>query len=325
MEEEPIQIDLWDFTGRKDASLIDAHTIEVKRMQRFDLSSPGGPAFPTASQIAKLRLILSTYQDGTGQQAAPNGKTLPGWRDFERAVAAAFGGQAQESKHVFDVIVTPNEFIDTYGISCKMRGELNKAVDRVNRSGLSVKGRISIELSNSAKYFWNQLKARGINESNYRGKPEETGIALVELVRSWHDAVSIQNGGIINLNKSFYFVLSWDRKGSYQLHQFVISLPNPKALHWHFPTKVGKSGEEEPAVRLSGDDEYGPIFEWYGDTGGQLKYYPLAQNAIWVSDIFQLEPLPTSDELEYGIIAKARTYFPDQWATALNSDNRNSK
>ena len=201
-----------------------------------------------------------------------------------------------------------------------MRGELNKTVDRVNRSGLSVKGRISMELSNSAKYFWNQLKVRGINEANYRNQAAETGITLVELVKSWHNAVSIQNGSIINLNKSFYFVLSWDRKGSYQLHQFAITLPDPKTLHWHFPTKLMKNGQEEPAVRLSGNDRYGPIFEWYGDTGGQLKYYPLAQDALWVSNIFQLEPLPTSDELEYGVLAKARTYFPDQWEIALNSD-----
>ena len=109
MEEEPIQTDLWNFMGQKDASMNDAQTIEAKRMQKFDFSSSDGPTFPTASQIAKLRLILSAYQDGTGQLAAPNGMTLPGWRDFERAVAAAFDGQAQESKYVFDVIVTPQK------------------------------------------------------------------------------------------------------------------------------------------------------------------------------------------------------------------------
>lgn len=238
--------------------------------------------------------------------------TLPGWKDFERAVAAAFDGRAQESKHVFDVIVQEKDLLRSYGISCKMRSELNKSVDRVNRKGLSLKGRISIELSNSAKYFWTELKARGINETNYRNKPQETGITLIELVKSWHDAVSVKNGGIIDLNKSFYFTLSWDRKGSYQLHQFALDLPDPKTLHWHFPTKRGKSGEE-PAVRLSGDDEFGAIFEWYGDTGGQLKYYPLVQDALWVSNIFHLEPLLTSDELEYGTIAKTRTYFPEQW------------
>ncbi len=288
-------------------------------------SNAVGSVFPTASQVAKLRLILSSYQDGTGQLSASDGTTLPGWRDFERAVAAAFDGQAQESKHVFDVIVKSTENNGAYGISCKMRGELAKSVDRIDKRGRSLKGRISMELSNSAKYFWSQLKARGIDEFNYRNRPEETGIALVELVKSWHDVVSIENGGKINLHRSFYLILSWDTKGSYQLHQFVLDLPYPRTLHWYFPMKVGKNKEDQPAVRLSGDDEFGTVFEWYGDSGGQLKYYPLAQSAIWMSDVFQLEPLPTLDELEYGIIAKTRTYFPDQWETASKHGNSSTK
>ena len=34
-------------------------------------------------------------------------------------------------------------------------------------------------------------------------------------------------------------------------------------------------------------------FEWYLHSGGQLKYYPLAKNAKWHSELFELEPLPT--------------------------------
>jgi hypothetical protein len=73
---------------------------------------------------------------------------------------------------------------------------------------------------------------------------------------------------------------------------------------------------EEPSVRLAGDDEFGSVFEWYGGAGGQLKYYPLAQSALWVSKIFRLEPLPESEDLTYGIIAKAKEYFPRQWSNA---------
>ncbi len=46
-----------------------------------------------------MRLILSTYQDGTGMLKNKKNpmkvKTLPGWRDFERAVAIAFDGEAE--------------------------------------------------------------------------------------------------------------------------------------------------------------------------------------------------------------------------------------
>lgn len=52
----------------------------------------------SVQEVEKLRLILSTYQDGTGMLAASDGLTLPGWRDFERAVAATLGGIARESK-----------------------------------------------------------------------------------------------------------------------------------------------------------------------------------------------------------------------------------
>jgi hypothetical protein len=81
---------------------------------------------PTVNEFERFRLILSTYQDGSGQQALKDGRTLPGWRDFERSVAIAFDGVAQESKFIFDVLIPNPKRIDTFfGISCKMRRTLN--------------------------------------------------------------------------------------------------------------------------------------------------------------------------------------------------------
>ena len=55
------------------------------------------------------------------------GSTLPGWRDFERTVAIVFGGEAQENKDIFDVLVQKMKRSSIrFGISCKMRRELNK-------------------------------------------------------------------------------------------------------------------------------------------------------------------------------------------------------
>jgi hypothetical protein len=255
---------------------------------------------------------LSTYQDGTGMIAPtkdlplPKGMTLPGWRDFERAVAAAFGGEAQESKYIFDVVVSdPANSTVKYGISCKMRRELNRIS--------SGDGRITMEVSNSAKQFWQHLHRKNMSEANYRNKPSEVGEGLIELVKTWHEAESHTSGGIIDLRKSSYLILSWNKKRDYQLHQFPLELP--QGLHWYFPTKKTKQGEQ-PADRLCGADDTGVIFEWYGTSGGQLKYYPLARTAIWISDIFRLEPLPSSDEIEYGIVAKAKTYFLTKWSQA---------
>jgi hypothetical protein len=60
-----------------------------------------------------------------------------------------------------------------------------------------------------------------------------------------------------------------------------------------------------------GRDNIGVLFEWYGESGGQLKYYPFASNAKWASVPFQLEPLPDAEG--YGILAKASAYFPQLW------------
>jgi hypothetical protein len=83
-------------------------------------------------------------------------------------------------------------------------------------------------------------------------------------------------------------------------------------LRWYFPT-VARRGAQTPARRINGDDELGTLFEWYGESGGQLKYYPLASSALWASEQFRLEPLR---ETEYGVLAKATAYFPELWAEA---------
>lgn len=256
---------------------------------------------PTASEVERLRLLLSTYQDGTGMLQVETGLTLPGWRDFERAVALAFNGEAQESKAIFDVLLHSKSGAKRrYGISCKMRREL----DRVARDG-----RVTIELSNSAGQFWAYLKTKGINQSNYQSHPAKVGTALIELVESWHQMVSLANGGVVDLSRSCYLVLSWNRKRWYQLHQFPLLLPRPQTLTWHFPqNRTGEVGR-----RLTGADSQGIILEWYGESGGQLKYYPPASAANWQSSLFELELL---QDASYGILNKAAAYFPKQWAKA---------
>jgi hypothetical protein len=259
---------------------------------------------PTEREVERLRLILSTYQDGTGMLQVENGMTLPGWRDFERAVALAFNGGAQESKAIFDVLLPSEDRLRiSYGLSCKMRRELNK-IERT--------GRVSLELSNSAGQFWDYLRTKGIDQRNYRDRPLDVGVSLIEVVEGWHHAVSIGRGGNIDLSRSSYLVLSWNPARHYQLHQFHLTMPNPRDLNWYFP--VNRRGEL--GRRLAGDDETGTLFEWYGESGGQLKYYPLASNAIWISEIFQLEPLA---DIEYGILNKAASYFPEKWAVANRS------
>ena len=258
---------------------------------------------PTEGEIERLRLILSTYQDGTGMLPSDGGATLPGWRDFERSVALAFVGVASENKDIFDVrLPDPQRDGVFWGVSCKMRSELHR---------LARDGRVTIELSNSAGKFWDHLSAQKIDQSNYRSHPIDVGKALVELVSQWHQDAGLEKEGNVDLSRSCYLTLSWNKAGWYQLHQFPIALPEPDSLDWGFPTITTKRGVQRVARHLRGTDSKGTIFEWYGESGGQLKYYPLAENALWESNGFRLEPIPSGQE--HGILNKAKSYFSSQW------------
>ena len=256
---------------------------------------------PSAQEVERLRLILSTYQDGTGMLAAEGGGTLPGWRDFERAVALTFGGVGPENKAIFDVVLTdPGDPGVKYGLSCKMRKELN----RIGRDG-----RVTVELSNSAGQFWDKLALIGISTANYKQRPQEVGNTLIDLVRQWHGAAAAERGAVLDLSRSSYLVLSWNNAGLYQLHQFSLQLPSPEGLTWYFPVGTVK-GVEKVARHINGDDADGRVFEWYGESGGQLKFYPKASSALWHSEAFRLEPLP---DVEHGTLAKVAAYFPKLW------------
>ena len=259
---------------------------------------------PTIEEFERFRLILSTYQDGSGMLVTEEDGTLPGWRDFERTVAAAFNGVAQENKAIFDVIIPNADGKTQFGVSCKMRSELNR---------LEKDGRLTLELSNSVKKFQDRLGAKGIKSERYASRSSEVGIAVVELVEEWKHQASIEYGGTVDLARSCYMTLMYNRAGFYQVHWFRLGLPEPTKLRWYYP-KIKVKGKLQNAGHLNGDDKNGGrVFEWYSRSGGQLKYYPLAQDAIWASDRFRLEPI-SPDKSKIDLPAKAKLYFPDLWA-----------
>jgi len=276
------------------------------------------PQPPTPKQVQKLRLLLSTFQDGTGQQAAGY---QPGWRDFERSAAVAFGGEAKENKFAFDVLVPYRNGAGVrYGISCKMRGTLNDT--RKNN-------RVTLELTNSAGDFWAALEKASLSQDTYRSDPTMVGQIIVDVVNQRYTAVSTGNGGQIDLAHSFYFALSWNKAGWFQLHQFSLALPDPQDLLWSFPQRKANKRDKgftpgtsvmSRALRGVDKDTGHTVLEWYGQSGGQLKYYPLTITALWQSKEFRLEPLPQSG-FEYGLSSKAATYFPMLWTEAYQEDD----
>ncbi|WP_129676271.1 helix-turn-helix domain-containing protein [Candidatus Chloroploca sp. Khr17] len=253
---------------------------------------------PTADEIERLRLMLSTFQDGSGMvKAGPS--TLPGWRDFERVVSTVLLGEAPENKAVFDVLLQDRAKPQLrYGLSCKMRSELHR-VTRPQRDG-----RVTIEESNSAGEFKAAIRAQGITDAEYHLRAQEIGLTLLEVIKQRKERASIYNNGTVDIEHSYYLVLLWSRRGSYQLFQFSLHMPQADTLHWYYPHPESR--------HLNGDDaDANRIFEWYPDSGGQLKYYPHATEAVWQSDIFHLEPL--NHVKGYGLAEKAATYFPEAW------------
>lgn len=260
---------------------------------------------PNANEIERFRLVLSTYQDGSGQQAMKDGRTIPGWRDFERSVALVFGGKAIENKYIFDVLIPdPKRKSVFFGLSCKMRGTLN-VTQKI--------GRVVLELSNSSGKFWDRLGSIGIHQGNYREKPVQVARELLKQEKEWHESVGLERGEKIDLKRSYYLALSWNKSGEYQLFKFPLTLPDPEMLSWDFPVNE-KRGKRNNGRRLRGSDERGTVLEWYGESGGQLKYYPMVSSALWKSKIFNLEPLPLGWEQKHGITKKAKDYFPEKWS-----------
>ncbi|VBA46753.1 hypothetical protein LAUMK142_00462 [Mycobacterium pseudokansasii] len=104
-----------------------------------------------AVEMTALRLILSTYRDGSGQVVLKaTGETMPGFRDFERALAAVTNGATTENKGIFDVIVPASPL--PYGLSAKM----SKIQPERNKCSF-------MELANSAAKFRQNLLDKQIN------------------------------------------------------------------------------------------------------------------------------------------------------------------
>jgi hypothetical protein len=257
-------------------------------------------ATPTTEEVERIRLLLSTYQDGMGQLTLKGKEgTLPNWRDFERSVAIALNGQANESKTFFDVVVPiPDESKTHFGISCKMRGLLNE---------VTTKNHIVVEVSNAAKDFWKAVEKAGINTtSEMVGQEKEAGQAILGLVESWHS----QWGKFkIDLAQSYYLILQYNTKTlEFQLFQLPLEIPPASAFKWSI--RVGEG--EKKSKTLVGNKNGRDVIEWYPDSGGQLKYFPHVTDAIWQSHVFKLEALP-ENRLGYGIKQKAIAYFPELW------------
>lgn len=235
-------------------------------------------------ELEQLRLALSSFRDGSGQNVLKSGESMPGFRDYERSLAAVVGGTTPENKGVFDVQVATES--SPFGISCKM-------------ASFQPERNLScfMELSNSAAKFRKHLLD---NYINWATEPTLAGPAIIDLVTQWHHDVA----GSIDVDRSKYAVLLHDpRWENFQLWSFPLDLKiaNPKQMEWL------KEGASLNGYYMDGDRRH-RLWQCYMESGGQLKYYPLIQWADWNTQRFPLEKPPPVSPLE-----KPKLYFPDLW------------
>ena len=236
-------------------------------------------------ELEKLRLTLSSFRDGSGQVTLKAGGSMPGFRDYERALAAVLEGTTPEDKGIFDVLIQAEG--KPFGISCKMTAmQPPKSLSSF------------MELSNAAATFRKHLLALQIN---WATDPTLAGPAIVDLVSGWQTAVADS----IDIAGSRYSVLAHDAKWrKFQVLCFPIKLKiaDPKgAVDWLFEGASLNGYIDDGGRRHR-------LWQCYMNSGGQLKYFPLLSWADWVTETFCLEVAPIMSPL-----AKAQDYFKALW------------
>jgi hypothetical protein len=237
------------------------------------------------TELELLRLALSSFKDGSGQQQLAGG-SMPGYRDYERSLAAILGGTAPENKGIFDVSVPTGEGLP-FGVSCKSA----KFAPVKHMSSF-------MEMSNSGAKFRDHLLGLQIN---YATEPMLAGPALIELMTVWHEAEAAH----FDLPSSKYAVLSHNTKWTeWQLLCFPLNVKmvNPIGdIEWLHEGKAVNG-------YINDDGRRHRLWQYYPTSGGQLKYYPLLSWAEWVTERFALEQPPIVSPL-----VKAQSYFGDIW------------
>lgn len=237
------------------------------------------------TELEMLRLALSSFRDGSGQTYL-RGQSWPGFRDYERSLAAVLGGVTPENKGVFDVAV-PTDDPRPFGISCKM-ATFPPAANQCS----------FMELANAAAKFRNYLLQLQIT---YANEPMLAGPAIIDLVSSWHAL----EASAFDLPGSRYSVLSHDRRWEqFQILCFPLNLAtaNPRGdIDWHYEGSAINGYIDDGGRRHR-------LWQYYPTSGGQLKYYPLLDWADWVTPRFTLEQPPLVSPLE-----KAQRYFGPLW------------
>ena len=261
---------------------------------------------PTNEEVEVLRHMLATFRDGSGNQRDGDLFTYADWRQVERCFAELLGGDGGEDKSIFDVIA-PDDSTPAiaYGFSIK-----SKALSKTEFDKLSDGGRVYMEIANSPAKFWAEIKQHhNLSEENFRRqeKPKEIGDTVLKTVMRWHEEGKVIHDADkapsvkLDLLNSCYLCITSSKESvdtrKHQVHAFPLKYPD--GIVWKYKSSSCLSGYDP-------DEPTKVLVDWYGVSGGQLKYYPKASTAKFRTEIFSVPKAPKS----LSILQKAYEYFP---------------
>jgi len=244
-------------------------------------------------EIEKIRLLLSTFRDGSGQRLKKAGY-MPDYLAFERVTALVLNGDTNEDKGIFDVVV-PRPGGRPWGVSCKM------TTDQTWKNQTWF-----MELSNSAKKLTDAQEDLGID---WRKSPGKAGPNLIETVVSWHDAVRSD----YDVDSSKYLLLTHDSNWrKFEIACFDIDvIVSDLAGDIEWVAEGGSASNPSSVagyIERDGRDEPHRLWQWFARSGGQLKYYPPMGWEDWRTGPFELEDCPIKD-----LKSKVKEYWPGLW------------
>ncbi len=244
-------------------------------------------------EFERLRLLLSTFRDGSGQYLSKLKMYMPDYLAFERATAFVCRGETTENKGIFDVLVPSQKKSELpFGISCKMATAQPK-----DRSWF-------MEMSNSAKKFHDAFDAAGVV---WTRNPALAGQVLVDLVASWHENVR----AAVDVARSKYLLLVHDKQWK-KFRIVCLDLDLRRAdpatdVRWVAEGKGVKKSSIAGYIDIGGGKER-RLWQFYANSGGQLKYYPPVEWAEWTTELFELE-----EPSVRGPRDKVDEYWPGLW------------
>lgn len=241
-------------------------------------------------ELERMRLLLSTFRDGSGQFVRAG--FMPDYLAFERVTAYVCRGVTSENKGIFDVTVPAGRGQRQFGISCKMT-----ATQPLTRPCWFM------ELSNSAKKFHDAFARAGVV---WTERPDLAGPVMVDLVESWHQEVA----HLVDVPSSKYLLLTHDARWvNFEVAAFDLNLSRADPeydIEW---VTEGRGGVVSSlAGYIDGPRGEHRLWQFFGNSGGQLKYYPPIGWEEWRSGTFQLELPPVHD-----LVDKVHDYWPGMW------------